>query len=391
VLALAVVAVVLTAFSLRPAVTSLGALLPEVRDGTGTSATLAGVLTSLPPVCFGLAALIGARVDRRFGTAATLLGAMVVTAATLAGRATSPSGLVLLVWTVPALVAMGLGNVLLPVAVKRYYPRRIGAATGWYAVSLALGTAAGAGLAVPIADGFGGWRPGLAAFAVPALLAAVPWWWLRDGAARRASPPTAAELADDLDTGRRVRRHRRAWALGGYFGFQSTIAYVLMGWLPSIYREAGLSPSTAGALLALVMLVGAPVSLLLPTLAGRREDQRGLVVVLAACAATAFTGLLLAPATVPWLWALLMGVGFGAFPLALALIGLRATTAAGTAALSSVGQGSGYLLAAAGPVLIGVLRDATGDWQVPLLVVLALLVPQLLCGLVAARPGVVDG
>jgi MFS transporter, CP family, cyanate transporter len=389
VLVLAVVAVLLTAFNLRPAVTSLGSLLPEVREGTGTSVATAGLLTSLPPICFGLAALVGARLGRRFGTATTLLAAMAAAGLLLAGRATSSTTSALLLWTVAALVALGLGNVLLPVAVKRWFPGRVGGATGWYALALAAGTAAAAGLSVPLAEATGGWRVGLGAWAVPALVAAVPWWWLRD---RRGSVATATaeEVAAAAATARRVRRAPRAWALGGYFGFQSTVAYVVMGWLPSIYRDAGLTPSTSGGLLALVMIVGGPVSLLVPTLAGRREDQRGLVVTMVIAAAAGFGGLLLAPTTVPWVWALLLGIGMGAFPLSLALIGLRAGTAAGTASLSSVTQGIGYLLAAAGPVLIGVLRDATGGWRAPLAVVLGLLVPQLLCGLVAARPGVLD-
>ncbi|MEX1178649.1 MAG: MFS transporter [Nitriliruptor sp.] len=387
---LAVVALVLTAANLRPAVTSLGAVLPEVRAGTGTSAALAGILTSLPPVCFGLAALTGARLGRRFGTAQTLLAAMLVTAVALGGRATSPSGAAIVAWSAAALLAMGLGNALLPVVVKRWFPGRVGDATGWYAVALATGTAAAAGLTVPVADALGGWRVGLAVWAVPALLAAAPWWWLRESRVR--PPGSDTPVAPDFDhrIGERVRRQPRAWALAGYFGTQSLTAYVVMGWLPTIYRDAGVSPATAGSLLAVLMLVGAPVSLVIPVLAGRRADQRPLVVLLAMSALAGFSGLLLAPTALPWIWAVLIGIGMGAFPLALTLIGLRATTTDGTAALSSLGQGVGYLLAASGPVLIGLLHAATGEWQVPLLVVLGLLVPQLLCGLVAARPGVVD-
>jgi MFS transporter, CP family, cyanate transporter len=391
---LAALALVLTAANLRPAVTSLGAILPEVRAGTGTSTAVAGVLTSLPPVCFGVAALLGARLGRRFGTAQTLLAAMLVTAAALLGRATSGSGATIVAWSVVALLAMGLGNALLPVVVKRWFPTRVGDATGWYAVALAAGTAAAAGLTVPIADATTGWRPGLGVWALPALLAAVPWWWLREG---RLRPPggeadDAHPTAPSFDSaiGRRVRRQGRAWALAGYFGTQSLAAYVVMGWLPSIYRDAGVSPATAGSLLAVLMLVGAPVSLLVPALAGRRADQRPLVVFLAGSAGVGFGGLLLAPAGAPWVWAVLIGIGMGAFPLALTLIGLRARSTDGTAALSSLGQGVGYLIAASGPVLIGLLHDATGGWTWPLAVVLGLLVPQLACGLIAAKPGTVD-
>jgi MFS transporter, CP family, cyanate transporter len=390
VLVLATVALVLTAFNLRPAVTSLGAILPEVRNGTGTSAVVAGILTSLPPVSFGIAALVGARIGRRFGTAQTLVAAMVVTAATLVGRGTSGSGAAVVAWSVAALFAMGLGNALLPVVVKRWFPGRVGQATGWYAVALAAGTAAAAGLTVPIADATGSWRIGLGAWAVPALLAAVPWLWLRESRLRRSAGGSPRLHVHDPEVGRQVRRQPRSWALAGYFGTQSLTAYVVMGWLPSIYRDAGTTPAMAGSLLAVLMLVGGPVSLLVPAIAGRLSDQRAMVVGLGACAAVGFGGLLLAPLALPWVWAVLIGMGMGAFPLALTLIGLRAVTTDGTAALSSLGQGVGYLIAAGGPVAIGLLRDATGTWDLPLMAALGLLVPQIAFGLVAARPGAVD-
>jgi MFS transporter, CP family, cyanate transporter len=394
VIGLATLALVLTAANLRPAVTSLGAVLPEVRAGTGTTGVVAGILTSLPPVCFGVAALFGARIGRRFGTARTLLTAMLVTGAMLALRATSGSSAAIVGWSVGALVAMGIGNALLPVVVKRWFPGRVGDATGWYAMALAAGTAAAAGLTVPVADATTGWRIGLGVWAVPALLAAVPWWWLREGRHR----PPGDDGGDDLlvaprydhAIGLRVRRHGRSWALAGYFGTQSLAAYVVMGWLPSIYRDAGVTPATAGSLLAVLMLVGGPVSLLVPAFASRYVDQRPLVVMLAGAAATGFGGLLLAPAAAPWVWAVLIGIGMGAFPLALTLIGLRARTTDGTAALSSLAQGVGYLIAAGGPVLFGLLHDATDSWDLPLAAVIALLVPQLACGLIAAHPGTVD-
>jgi MFS transporter, CP family, cyanate transporter len=265
-------------------------------------------------------------------------------------------------------------------------------------VALAAGTAAAAGLTVPILDASGSWRLGLAAWGAPALVAALPWLWLREPRRRRAAeadgPPAAADAPGvtphDDAIGRHVRRQPRSWALAGYFGCQSLTAYVVMGWLPSIYRDAGTTPATAGSLLAVLMLVGGPVSLAVPALAGRRADQRALVVGLGCSAGIGFTGLLVAPLAFPWGWAVLIGVGMGAFPLALTLIGLRAATTDGTAALSSLGQGVGYLLAAGGPVLIGLLRDTTGDWTWPLLVVLGLLVPQVACGLYAAKPGEVD-
>jgi MFS transporter, CP family, cyanate transporter len=185
-------------------------------------------------------------------------------------------------------------------------------------------------------------------------------------------------------------RNPKAWALAGFFGMQSLAAYVAFGWLPTIYQDAGIPPGTAGLLLALVIVLGAPISVVLPELAAKRADQRPFVVGLTATAAVAYVGLLLAPAQAPWVWATLLGIGMGTFPLALLLIGLRAASSEGTARLSGMTQGAGYLIAAGGPFAIGALHDATGEWTIPLLVLLGLLVPQLACGWVIGKPGHVD-
>jgi MFS transporter, CP family, cyanate transporter len=388
---LALAAIFLTSVNLRPAVTSAGALLRDVQAATGMSAVTAGVLTTLPPVCFGAFGLLAGRFGRRFGTARTVSVGLLVVAVSLVVRTLTDDGWWLVLWTVPALAGMAVGNVLLPVAVKGVFPTRVGRVTGLYSFGLAIGTAAAAGATVPIARAAGSWRVGLAIWAVPALLAAVPWWWLRTAPAVRAA--SASPPAPEPDgRARSVPIHRGvlAWALAGFFGLQSLAAYVVMGWLPSIYQDAGIEPARAGLLLAIVIGIGAPISIVLPEMAARRPDQRPWVVGLAAMAAAAYLGLMVAPAAAPVLWAILLGTGMGAFPLALVLIGLRALTNEGTAKLSSLAQGAGYLLAASGPFAIGVLREATGSWTVPLLVLLGLLVPQVVCGLVAGREGHVD-
>jgi MFS transporter, CP family, cyanate transporter len=426
---LALSAIFLTSVNLRPAVTSAGALLRDVQVATGMSGLTAGILTTLPPVCFGAFGLLTGRLARRFGTASTVLGGLLVLAVSLVVRTLTDDAWWVVVWTVPALAGMAVGNVLLPVAVKRVFPTRVGRVTGIYSFGLALGTAAAAGVTVPIAQAAGSWRVGLAIWAVPALLAAIPWWWLRParpgrdprpahpGAAVRTSPPGEPAVAAGASTGPvppggpgadagrpappstperigagsvPIHRGVQAWGLTGFFGLQSLAAYVIMGWLPSIYQDAGIAPARAGLLLALVVGIGAPISVVLPELAARRPDQRAWVVGLATMAASAYLGLLFAPAAAPVVWAVLLGTGMGAFPLALVLIGLRALTHEGTAKLSALSQGVGYLIGASGPVVIGVLRDVTGSWRAPLMVLLVLLVPQVICGLIAGREGHVD-
>lgn len=432
------VAVVLTSANLRAAVASVGPVLRPIQADLGMSDTVAGVLTTLPVICFGIVGLLSARLARRTDPATALVGALVLIAVGTGVRALAPGVLSLLLASLLALVGIAVGNVLVPVAIKAWFPHDVGRMTGWYSTAISLGTAIPAATTVPIAAAAGGWRVGLAAWSVPALLALVPWLLAgraalaatasRDGetdaevpaagatSASSAEPaaggttgsdgvPAAAEGAGAEPVGgaaeppdparvaevmRAVRRHPQAWALTAFFGFQSLEAYVALGWLAAILQDAGVSPSRAGVLLAITMGLGAPVSLVLPRLAARTPDQRPWVVGLLVCSLVAYLGLLLAPAAAPTLWAVSLGVGLGAFPLALVLLGLRARSSAGTAALSSLAQGGGYLLAATGPVAVGALHDLTGGWTVPLSVLLALLVPKLVVGLLAAAPGSVD-
>jgi MFS transporter, CP family, cyanate transporter len=397
VVAVAGVAIVLTALNLRPAIPSVGALLREVQHATGMSSSTAGLLTSLPPVCFGVFGLAGGWLGRRFGTTTMLLAGMGLTTVGLLARVTSERPWLMVALTVPALAGLAFSNVLVPVAVKRWFPRHIGRATGVYSLCLSLGMATAAALSVPVAELAGTWRAGLGIWGLTALLAIPAWVWLRRQETLAAAV-TAANGVKSKRTSRpsqvaeagSMRRSPKAWALAGFFGLQSLAAYVLFGWLPTIYQDAGISARGAGLLLALVIGLGVPISLLLPELASKRDDQRPFVVGLAAAAAAGYIGLLIAPLWAPWLWASLLGVGMGSFPLALLLIGLRARSSATTAQLSGLVQGAGYLIAASGPFAIGALHDFTGGWALPLMALIVLLVPQLWCGWIIARPGHVD-
>ncbi len=397
----------LTALNLRAAVTSVGPVLRELQLDLGISDTLAGVLTTLPLVSFGIVGLLAARIGRRLGTEPALVLAMLAIVAGLAIRAAAPTIGWLLVTTFIALAGIAVANVLVPVAVKAWFPDSVGRATGLYSMAISAGVALPAGITVPIADALGSWRFGLAVWVVPALLALGPWAVL--AAIRRRDARASAPVGGgpDVVTGAvaasssgattststpavPVHRRIKAWGLTGFFGLQSLEAYTAMGWLPAILQDAGLSPTRAGVMLAITMAIGAPISLALPVLAARSFDQRPWVYALAAASGAAYVGLIVAPGAAPLLWAVLLGIGLGAFPLALVLLGLRASTSAGTGALSSLAQGGGYLMAALGPVTVGALHDVTGEWTWPLVALLVLLVPKVLAGSVAASPGYVD-
>ncbi|MBD9736221.1 MFS transporter, partial [Streptomyces sp. H28] len=188
----------------------------------------------------------------------------------------------------------------------------------------------------------------------------------------------------------RIVRSGTAWALAVFFGLQATAAYITMGWMPQVFRDAGVPAGTAGLLLAVTMVMGVPLAFVIPRLATRLPHQGPIVLVLGACGLTGYAGLYLAPAAAPWAWALLLGIAGCAFPLALTLVGMRARTGAGVAQLSAFAQSTGYLISIPGPLLVGVLYQHSGGWGLPIGLMAALMVPQTAFGWLAGRARTVE-
>ena len=256
-----------------------------------------------------------------------------------------------------------------------------------YTVSLIGFAALSAGATVPLADALGGgWRPGLAVWAIPAAIAALAWL---PALVRRDGPSADRHESSDPDSHRPVRallREPLAWAVTLFFAVQSGGFYATLAWLPSIFRSHGASEGHAGLLLSLTMVVGLFTALVVPGLAGRSRDQRPLVVASCLLMAAGLLGILLAPMSAPYLWAVLLGLGQNAaFPLALMLIVMRGGSVATTEGLSTMAQSVGYVLAAFAPLAVGALHGATHSWTSALILLLALLTPQLVIGLAAAR------
>jgi CP family cyanate transporter-like MFS transporter len=370
-------AVVLVAVNLRPAVAGVGPVLPELRAGLSLPGAAVAVLTTLPVLCFGLLATAAPRLVRRHGIEAVLVGIMVALAVGTLGRALDGPP-ALFAGTVVVGGAIAIGNVLLPPLIKRDFPDRTGTMMGVYTMAVSGAAAVAAGLAVPLAAASDlGWRGALGVWAVPAAVAALAWLPRLRG---RTRPPQTPP------TGRSLLRDPLAWQLTVYFGLQSLSFYAVLGWLPSMYRDFGASPALAGFLLSLSGLVQIPVSLVLPGLAGRARNQVAHVVGATALIAAGLAGVLLAPMAAPYLWVVLVGAGQGAcFALALNLLVLRTRRVADTARVSAMAQSIGYTLCAVGPLLVGLLHDATGSWTGPLALLLALLVPQVVTGALAGR------
>ncbi|MFI7496906.1 CynX/NimT family MFS transporter [Streptomyces sp. NPDC049687] len=418
---LLVAGIVLAALNLRPAITSLGALLEEVRDGLGMSGGTAGLLTAVPPLCFAVFGVTAPRLARRFGAGAVVCAGMAAITAGLLIRPYigGPAGF--LAASALALMGIAVGNVLMPVIVKRHFPDRVGSMTGLYSMALALGTSAAAAVTVPMTEALGGWQSGLALWAGPAAAAVLAWLpFVRErretvghaeasvrpreagdeaerslrlpesGSAPRAVPGPRTHAPGEPPAGPRVTRSRTAWALAAFFGLQATAAYITMGWMAQIFRDAGVPAGEAGLLLAVTMAMGVPLAFVIPRVATRLPHQGPIVVALGVCGLAGYAGLYLAPAEGAWAWALLLGVANCAFPLALTMIGMRARTGAGVARLSAFAQSTGYLLSIPGPLLVGVLYQHSGGWGLPLALMAALMVPQMAVGVLAGRPRTVE-
>ncbi len=378
---LLVLAIVLLAANLRPALTSVAPLIGQIRTDTGVSNGVAGLLTGLPLLAFAVLSPIAPRLARRFDMERVLLASLLVLAVGILLRS---AGVVAALFLGTAILgaAIAVGNVLLPSLVKREFPERTGLMTSTYTTALAVSAAIAAGASFPIAYQVDiGWRGSLALWALLALVAAVAWF----PQVRSADPANASTGTSRGVTG--LWGSVLAWQVTLFMGLQSLGYYVVLTWLPEILQEeVGVSAAQAGWMLALAQVVVIPAMFIAPVLADRRPSQYSVVVVAVTLTGVGTLGLLVAASTATVLWIVLLGLGQGAcFSLALTFFALRAPDSEHAAALSGMAQSVGYLLAAGGPFLFGLLRDATHAWTAPLTLLVAVTVCLLITGLGAAR------
>lgn len=377
------VAVVLTALNLRPAITSVGPLLGDMRDSLGASAVWAGALTTLPGLCFAAAGLAAPRLAARIGLDRAITVALVVLGAGLMLRVVDGPAVVI-GGTLVATGGIALINVLIPVVIKRSFATRIGVMTGIYTAALQGGGALGSAL-TPMLDAVSGWRTALGAWAALAALAFALWLAATGRSDGPASGHTLPAGQDRGESRASMLRSPLAWTVTAFFGCQAFLAYVVMGWLPEVFIDGGMSKGAAGLLLGLISVLAVPVSIVIAPAAARRPSQSGWIVGLGALGFVGVTGLAIAPDFLPLLWSVLLGLGMSVFSLALTVIALRSRNAADTARLSGMVQGIGYLLAGVGPFLFGLLHDLTGGWTVSWGLVLAVYAVQMVTGALAGR------
>jgi CP family cyanate transporter-like MFS transporter len=346
----ALTAIVLLALNLRTLVASLPPLLTDVRSDLGLSGFAAGLLTTLPVLAFGAFAPLAPRLTRRVSIERVLVGCALLTAVA-AGMRGAGGWAPLFAGCALAGLAVALAQAVLPVFIRVRHPDMTGLLTGAYSMSLTLGATLAAALAVPLEGWLGSWEASLAAWALPAAVAALVWLpaALQDGTT--VSGPRAPGLWGN----------RLAWNVSLFMGMQSMAFYAGLTWLPTVLEEAGFSKGEAGNLQALGALVQLVPAFVVPVIAARARNQVGLLI-------------------------LVFGFGQGgALGLGLVLPVLRGADAASVASLTAMSLCVGYIVAAAGPWLLGAANDLTGGWTVALIVLAAICVLELAPGLPASR------
>jgi CP family cyanate transporter-like MFS transporter len=360
------------ALNLRPAVTSLGAALEDVSLAPGMTAAIGAVLVALPLWASGIGGWITPWLRARIGIHRAVTWALIILGISLVVRVQSGAE-VLIAGTALACLAIAVVGTVLPVLVQ---PASSGT-KACFTLALGAGSTIGA-LVTPTLVAAFSWQFALAGWALLAVVTVHVW--------QRAPRSSMVFMVRALSP-RQLFHSRVAWHLTVYFGLVSTLTFLIMGWLPAILRDAGISAGYAGFCLALSMAMGLPMMWLVPFGVHRMRRPGILVVLLAALNGVGVVGLLVAPAAMPWLWSTGLGLGMGGLAMALTTISVRAAGIPDvTTALSGMVQGLGYFIAGAGALACGLVHSATGSWEWPLIMALFVLCGQVWCGVQAARP-----
>lgn len=370
--------------TLRPLTTSVGPVLPEIRQDFGLSATAGSLLSTLPILMFGLGALLVPRLLHRVSPNKAITISLLALA--VGGNLRLlPFIVVLYLGTIIIGLGVAVGNIVPSLITRRDFPTRIGGVMGMVAGAISFSAAVAALITYPLATQLGSWREALAVWAILPLIIFIIWQFYRNPSTKDVPLTTPHNM-------KALLRNPLAWSLTFYFGFQSINFHSMNTWLPTILREAGTDPVTAGNQLALLVLIGLPTGLFVPPLAARFTSQVGLCVTFVVIFAVGLVGIYsfaiygLWPAAT-WLWVFLLGVGLGSsFPLALTLVLLRSGSPETSRDLGSFMQGGGYIISAVGPLTMGFLRDVTNSWSAAFIALGIALLIQLISGVIVSRP-----
>ena len=371
---------VLFSLTLRPLVTSVGPVLPEMRSELGMTATQASLLTVLPVVCFAVGAFFVPRMLRWVSPNHAIAVALLLM---FIGGTVRLSSIVsvLLIGTGICGIGAAIGNIMGGIVTRRDFAGHVGLVMGLYVGVMSVSSSTAAMISYPLSQRFGGWRASLSVWADLAI--GIFLIWTLSQWRHRENKPMQSKSSY-----RRIARNPSAWWLVLYFGFQSTNFHSLAGWLPSILRDAGIDGTQAGLMVSLMIVLGVPAGVVVPVVAAKSESQRGLVTSIVFVSLVGLVGVMLAPTLAPWAWVSCLGLGVGSsFPLALTLVVTKSDNTNSARDLNSFMQSWGYVISACGPIALGVFRDLTGNWTYAIGALVVGTVVQLIAGLAVAGPG----
>jgi MFS transporter, CP family, cyanate transporter len=379
---LLIIGIIFIATNLRSPLTSVGPLIGMLRDNLAISNSVLGLITTIPLLAFGVFSSLSPKLARRMGMERLLFISLIILTIGIIVRSVAGE-IMLFTGTILIGLAISVCNVLLPSLIKRDFEQNVGLMTGVYSVSMNLCGAIASGISVPLATGKNlGWNGALGVWAILSFISI--FLWLPQ--LRNIRIPQSIDVKKVNSTDFNIWKSPIAWNVTFFMGLQSLIFYVSVAWLPEILIQKGISTASAGWILSLMQLAILPITFIVPILAGRMSNQRFLVIMTTILYLLGIFGLLYGGYLIIILSVILIGIAVGSsFSLSMMFFSLRTKTAYQSAELSGMAQSIGYLLAAIGPVLFGILHVITKGWAVPLSMMMIAAILLLISGLGAGR------
>lgn len=378
------VGIIFVASMLRAPITSVGPLIGIISQDLELSGGQSGLITTIPLVAFAVVSPIAPKLAKKITSERTILSALIILILGL-GIRSIPSIATLFIGTTIIGCGIAICNVLIPSIIKKEFSQKSGLVTGIFSVSMNLSGAIASGISVPLVESFGfRWNVALSLWAILALVALISWL----PQLSRTDRPTVTELRQVKPT---IWHSKLAWSVTLFMGIQSFIFYILVAWLPEMLVSQGISAAKAGGMLSLLQFTLLPITFIVPILAEKKANQRGYVLVTFSLFMLGIIGLMNSQSLIITLSIMSIGLAGGmAFSLAMLFFNLRTRDANQAAELSGMAQSVGYLLAAVGPFLFGLLHDQTNSWQLSLYLLIFMTVILLLVGLKASSQEMID-
>lgn len=381
-----VIAILLMAVNMRASIIGLGAVAKWVQHDLGLTTKTIGMIGTIPVMAFALSLFVAPMISRRLGLETTVTMATMLLALGIFVRSWQPQLALLLSGTVMLSVAIALGNVLIPAVIKKFTPQKISLVMGIYSLFLSVFAGVSAGV-MPLLSERWNWQVALGSWGWISVMAFVVWVGVKRWLYRYPNTPSFVSVnpvsptASPISSGKRsVWTMPMAWFISIYMGLQSLLYYTLASFLPSLLQDKGLDNAQVSHMGILFQVMALPSIMLLSKWASANWNIRALALAATISNLIGVMGLGFFSVQLAWLWAIFAGFGCGViFTLCMMLFTIKSRDSQQAAELSGMAQSVGYSVAFFGPIITGVLKDWTHDWQMPMLLLTILMLIN--CGM----------